>query len=91
MLYQFAVTPEVFHPDVIEEYPALESAIGFILEALSHNGMIANLHGGEWHKLVAGRLLPALGRTLPELQADVRKYLELLERRDRLIFHPVVT
>ena len=85
MLQQFAITPDVFHPKMIAQYPKMETAIGFILASISKHGMLANLHQGEWYRFIKKQLIPHLS---PEIRRDVLDYLALLDSQDRLVLQP---
>ncbi len=86
MLYEFAITPEVFDPGVIAKHPHLESSLGVILREICRNGLLANLNRGKWLQLVNGTFLPKLSF---ELQSEVREYLEYLDNRKRLVPCPL--
>ena len=85
MLYEFAITPEVFHPKVIAEQPQIETGIEHILDAICKDGLIDNLHKGQWMNLVQGKLLPGLPSTLRD---EIREKLEYLDNRKRILSCP---
>ncbi len=48
MLYSFAITPEVFEPWFAPDGTAEALILTELLRGLCDNGILANLHAGQW-------------------------------------------
>jgi len=84
LLYEFAMTPDLFDPLVVGLNPRLEIILVELLRGMCDNGLVANLHNEGWHKHVISRL-----RGLsPELQHQVIECFNTLYDRNRLVAHP---
>ena len=84
MLYEFAITPDVFDSTSLESDPASCQNLLYLFKELAFNGLIANLNKEQWEKLVASRAeqLP------PALRDKVQAFLNLMHDRHRLARHP---
>lgn len=83
MLYEFAITPDAFDTDPLEREPALQVILIELLRGLEMNGMVANLHAGEWVRHVQRvRLANA------SIRDKVLAHLEHLDNLGRLVEHP---
>lgn len=88
MLYEFAITPDVFDGAMINSNPELGRILIQILRQLSINGMLADLHKGAWKKEVRERIGFSDSATGLKVERDV--ILQLLNRLDdfkRLVRH----
>lgn len=84
MLYEFAITPDVFDVTSLNEDKSLHIILVQVLRGLIENGLFANLHNEQ--------LVPFIQHSLQVLQPGLRKditlYLNLLKDYHRLVFHP---
>ena len=87
MLYEFAITPDVFNADVLAADPVLNVTLLQLLRGLCDNGMVANLHKDRWIKHVQQHCLAKLQ---PALRDKIIHCLNLLHDRHRLVRHPPV-
>ena len=85
MLFEFAVTPDVFHRSILNENPNLEVILPEFLKGLYRNGgLIANLNQDDWVRAVQENC-----ETLPQnLKADIFRCLCALHSRHRIVRHP---
>jgi hypothetical protein len=85
VLYEFAITPDVFDSAVIETDQALRITVIEILRGLSENGLLANLHKDAWVRFVEEERLSKLS---PGLRDKILSCLKILRDRNRLVRHP---
>jgi hypothetical protein len=85
MLYEFAVTPDVFDSSVLNPSAALCVIVNQILSGIEQNGLIANLHRDLWLKHVRADRLP---HVTPAERDQIIATLELLDNRHRFVRHP---
>jgi len=84
MLYEFAITPDVFDGSRIQQ--ATEpKVIAWMLQGLYENGLIANLQGNLWERHAAQRLVQ---NCPPGVRDKVLSCLRMLKDRKRLITYP---
>lgn len=84
LLYEFAMTPDLFDPGLISTNPQLEIILVELLRGMCDNGLVANLHNEGWHSYVRTRLTGLA----PDLQHRVIECLTTLHDRNRLVTHP---
>ncbi len=86
MLYHFAITPEAFEPEAINETRPAGIVLVELLRGMADNGLLANLHAGEWMTHVrrsqAHKDLPA------HVRDRIESCLSVLHNRNRLVRHP---
>ena len=87
MLYELAITPDVFDADHIERDIEHRIELRDLLRHLAEVGMVADLDGQKWRPHVDACLAPKQERT-SNASSDLMKVLELLARRHRLAPHP---
>lgn len=85
MLYEFAMTPDVFDTTVVDGDPALGVILVQLLRGMCDNGLIANLHRDRWVRHVMEHRLTSLS---PSLRDKVITCLNTLHDRHRLVRHP---
>lgn len=85
MLYEFAITPDVFNRTDCDAQPELSVILVELLKGLRDNGLVANLHKDKWGVHVSNDMLPQLP---PGLRDKLTTCLALLRDRHRLIRHP---
>ena len=85
MLYEFAMTPELFDSSVANSGNSSSVILVEILKGLTENGLLANLHGGRWFTHVRDQRVTSLS---PKLKNDVITLLNTLRDRHRLPLHP---
>jgi len=89
MLYHYAITPEVFEPWAINGMTPAGVVIVELLRGMCDNGLLADLHAGNWMTHVR-RYLQQSG--IPPAVSDrIKACLEVLHSRNRLIMHPAGT
>jgi hypothetical protein len=86
MLYSFAITPDVFEPWAINDTNREGVIVVELLRGLVENGLLANLHAGQW--LTQVRRLQDGDRKSPDVRHKVNTCLSLLHDRNRLVRHP---
>ncbi|MHB8954575.1 MAG: hypothetical protein ACYC4U_16510 [Pirellulaceae bacterium] len=86
MLYSFAITPDVFEPWAINDANREGVVIIELLRGLAENGLLANLHNGQW--LTQVKRLHDADKASPMLRKDLSLCLEVLHDRHRLVRHP---
>lgn len=84
LLYEFAMTPDVFDPSVVGVNPALRIVLVELLRGMCENGLVANLHQAGWHRHIRQRL----EELSPNLRRDIIECLNTLYDRHRLVAHP---
>ncbi len=86
MLYHFAITPDAFEPSAIPTNSREAVVLVELLRGIADNGLLANLHNGDWHKKAT------LSYCNNELDAALRDklttWLNLISKRNRLVRHP---
>ena len=86
MLYHFAITPEVFEPEAINEMTPAGVVLVELLRGMADNGLLANLHAGQWMTHVRR------SQEHEDLPTSVRDRIEsclnVLHNRNRLVMHP---
>jgi hypothetical protein len=85
VLYEFAMTPDVFDATVVDSDPTLGVILVQLLRGLCDNGLIANLHRDRWIRHVREHRLVGLS---PSLRDKVISCLNILHDRHRLVRHP---
>jgi hypothetical protein len=88
VLRDFALTPDVFDPVVLDGDPAAGRALVRLLEGMQLFGVLANMHRGAWAKHVREARASELS---PSMQRDVVELLEELDRRNRIVRFPKST
>jgi len=86
LLYDFAVTPDAFDPSFLQANSAASTSLTTLLDGIAKNGLLANLHGGQWKRRVLERV-QSLPDDLHEVREDLVAHLELLDGRGRLVKH----
>lgn len=81
MLYELAITPDVFDATTLNSDPVLGVNLIEVLRGACDNGMIANLHEGAWIKHVTERLQDCS----PALKDKLKQCLLLIDKRKRLV------
>ena len=85
MLYEFAMTPDLFDESIIGCNPNAETILVQILRGIAENGLLANLHKDRWIKHIIQQRIP----NLPQRTKDkIMSCLNVLESRHRLVRHP---
>lgn len=85
MLYEFALTPDVFDGDSLTSQPVLGRDLVTVLRELRDNGLVSDLHKGKWSQQILPRI-----ETLPSnLREAVTKHLGVLRGRNRIVRRPV--
>jgi hypothetical protein len=85
VLYEFAITPDVFDAAVIDLNPALRITVVEMLRGLCENGFVANLHKDAWLRFVEKERLSKL---TPGPRDEILSCLKVLQDRNRLVRHP---
>ncbi len=85
MLYEFAMTPELFDSSVANSDNSSSVILVEILKGLIENGLLANFHKGRWVLHVRDQRVTSLS---PKLKKDVITLLNTLRDRHRLPRHP---
>lgn len=85
MLYEFAITPDVFRPDVVNADPVLGLTLVQLLRGLCDNGLVANLHKDRWIRHIMNNNVATLS---PALRDTIITCLNVLHDRHRLVRHP---
>lgn len=84
MLYEFAMTPDLFGSDFLDTKDAGGTILVEILRGLADYGLLANLHKDRWIRHVEERV----NSLSPELKHKVFDCLSVLNDRHRLVRHP---
>jgi type IV secretory pathway VirB2 component (pilin) len=85
VLYEFAITPDVFNRADFDAQPEIGVILVELLRGLRDNGLVANLHKDRWGVHVSTDMLPQLPLGLRD---KLNTCLALLRDRHRLIRHP---
>jgi len=84
VLYEFAMTPDLFHSSVTSEDDPTGTTLVQLLRGIEKNGLLADLHKGCWGRHVTERIA-----SLPDnLKRKVMDCLNILYDRHRLVRHP---
>ncbi len=86
MLYEFAMTPELFSAPFANSNKGAEH-IPELLLSIAENGMLANLDKDRWKRHVEERLA-TLSKSSPMLKDKILNCLTVLDDRHRLVRHP---
>lgn len=86
MLYHFAITPDVFEPDVITEMTPPGVVLLQLLRGIEKNGLLADLHAGQWMTHV--RRNQSDEKMPPAVRDRVEACFSVLHDRNRIIRHP---
>lgn len=86
MLYNFAIMPDVFDQLTINDTNREGVIVVELLRGLVKNGLLANLHAGQW--LTEVLRLQNDDKKSPDVRDKIRICLELLQSRNRLVRHP---
>lgn len=89
LFYEYAITPDVFHGNFIGADIRLEIILSELLKGICDNGMIANLNKDSWLKAIINERLPSI--MSPGFRDTLRRLLNKLEDRHRLVRHPKST
>ena len=87
MLYEFAMTPELFGAPFATADKRTEVVLPQLLCRIAENGLLANLNKDRWLRHVRERLA-TLSESSPMLKGDILKCLNVLHDRHRLVRHP---
>jgi len=85
VLYEFAMTPNLFDASVIDPDPRASVILVEILKGIAENGLLANLHKDRWLRHVQDQRITTLP---PSLKDRILTILNLLHDRHRLVRHP---
>jgi len=85
MLYEFAMTPNVFDASNLEKRPGWDTKLIEILKGICDNGLLANLNKGDLFHHVMEDILPGLPIGV---QSDVKRLLNTLYDRHRIVRFP---
>jgi hypothetical protein len=83
VLYEFAITPDVFDRRVIGVDALLAERLDRVLEGIEHNGLLADLHSGMWQRRIGERLRDAPADVRDQIQARLKR----LHDWNRLTLH----
>lgn len=87
MLYEFAMTPELFGAPFAACNRRAEDILPELLRKIAENGMLANLNKDRWSQDVEERLT-TLSESSPILKDKIFTCLKVLDDRHRLVRHP---
>ena len=85
MLYEFAMTPDLFDASVAETDSRAGIILVELLRGIAENGLLANLHKDRWPRHVTEKRATSLS---PALKDKVFSCLSVLHDRHRLVRHP---
>ncbi|MBW1706177.1 MAG: hypothetical protein JRJ86_13570 [Deltaproteobacteria bacterium] len=85
MLYEFAMTPEIFDASVANTDNSAGVILIELLRGIAENGLLANLHKDRWLRYVTEKKATTLS---PALKDKVFACLSVLDNRHRLVRHP---
>ncbi len=85
MLYEFAMTPDLFDASVANTDKSAGVILTELLRGIAENGLLANLHKDRWLRHVTENRATALP---PALKDKVFTCLKVLNDRHRLVRHP---
>jgi len=84
VLYEFALTPDVFHSALLDDKPVLGVILIQLLRGMCDNGLVANLHKDRWLEYTKVRL----ERVSPDLKDKILSCFKTLHDRHRFVRHP---
>lgn len=87
MLYEFAMTPELFGASFATSDEGVKYILPELLRKIAENGMLANLNKDRWSQDVEERLT-TLSENSPMLKDNILNCLTVLHDRHRLVRHP---
>ncbi len=85
MLYEFAMTPDLFDASVANSDDRASIILVELLRGIAENGLLANLHKDRWLRHVTEQRITTLP---PALKDKVRTCFSLLHDRHRIVRHP---
>jgi len=85
VLYEFAMTPELFEGSVANTDNSAGVILVELLRGIAENGLLANLHKDRWLRHVTEKRTITLS---PALKDKVLACLSVLHSRHRLVRHP---
>ncbi len=85
MLYEFAMTPDLFDASVQNANGTAGVILVELLKGIAENGLLANLHKDRWLRHVINDRISTLS---PDLKDKVQTCLSVLHDRHRLVRHP---
>jgi len=85
VLYEFAMTPELFEASVANTDNSAGVILVELLRGIAENGLLANLHKDRWLRHVTEKRTITLS---PALKDKVLACLSVLHSRHRLVRHP---
>lgn len=85
MLYEFAMTPEVFDASVVNVDGRASVILVELLRGLAENGLLANLHKDRWVRHVTEQRIKSLS---PPIKDKLLTCLNVLHDRHRFVRHP---
>ena len=85
MLYEFAMTPELFDASVTKTDGSAGVILVELLRGIAENGLLANLHKDRWLRHITEKRAITLS---PALKDKVFTCLSVLHGRHRLVRHP---
>lgn len=85
MLYEFAMTPELFDASIANTDGRAGIILVELLRGIAENGLLANLHKDRWLRHVTGKRATSLS---PALRDKILACLSVLYDRHRLVRHP---
>lgn len=88
MLYEFAMTPELFGAPFATCNQRAEDILPELLRKIAENGMLANLNKDQWFDHVKKERLATLSESSPVLKDKILTCLKVLHDRHRLVRHP---
>jgi len=85
MLYEFAMTPDLFDASVADTDSSAGVILIELLRGIAENGLLANLHKDRWLRHVSETRITSLS---PSLRDKLIACLSVLYDRHRLVRHP---
>lgn len=85
MLYEFAMTPELFDASVVGTQDSAGVILVELLRGIAENGLLANLHKDRWIRHVTENRATTLS---PALRDKIFSCFSVLNDRHRLVRHP---
>jgi len=85
VLYEFAMTPDLFDASLVGNDRASGVILVELLRGITENGLLANLHKGQWLRHITTKRMLTLS---PALKDRVMVCLSVLHDRHRLVRHP---
>ena len=84
MLYEFAMTPELFDASTINSQDGASIILIEILRGIAENGLLANFHKDRWLRHINTKITSLS----PALQDKIRSCFEIIDNRHRLVRRP---